>query len=94
LLWHALSTVGPLYRQACAFLDHVQSIKFTTGGLPSCRNISMMINGNRMHQSSISSLIAKNLNTYLNKVFQLFFLMNLPKILKTCFHFIIMGYCM
>jgi hypothetical protein len=28
---------------------------------------SMMINGNRMHLSSISSLIAKGLNTYVNK---------------------------
>ena len=33
LLWHALSTVRPLYRQVCAFPNHVQSIKFTTGGL-------------------------------------------------------------
>jgi hypothetical protein len=28
----------------------------------SCRNISRMINGNRMHLSSISSIIAKGLN--------------------------------
>ncbi|KAM9478693.1 spermatogenesis-associated protein 6 isoform 1-T1 [Salvelinus alpinus] len=32
-----------------------------------CRNISMMINGNRKHLSSISSLIAKDRNTYVNK---------------------------
>ena len=41
---------GTLYRQVCAFPNHVQSIEFTTGGLQSsCRNISRMINGNRMH---------------------------------------------
>ena len=46
----------------------------TTGGLQSSRrNISMMFNGSMMHLSSISSLIAKGLNTYVNKVFQLFF---------------------
>ena len=51
LLWHELSTV-------CAFPNHVQSIEFTAGGLQSsCRNISRMINGNRMHLSSISGLI-------------------------------------
>jgi hypothetical protein len=37
------------------------------------RNISRMINGNRMHLSSISSLIAKGLNTYANKVFMFLF---------------------
>jgi hypothetical protein len=40
---------------------------------PSCINISRMINGNRMHLSSISSVIANSLHTYVNKVF-LFFL--------------------
>ena len=60
---------GTLYRQVCAFPDHVQSTEFTTGRLQSSfRNISRMINGNRMHLSSISSLIAKDLNTYVNKV--------------------------
>ena len=59
-----------LYKQVCAFHNHVQSIEFTTGGLQSsCRNISRMINGNRMHLSSISSLTAKGLNTSVNKVF-------------------------
>ena len=34
-----------LYRQVCAFPNHVQSITFTTGGLQlSCRKISRMIN--------------------------------------------------
>ena len=31
-----------------------------------------MINGNRMHLSSITSLIAKGLNTYVNKLFLFF----------------------
>ena len=57
-----------LYRQMCAFPDHVQSIEFTTGELQSsCRNIS------RMHWSSISSLIAKGLNTYGNNIFVFYF---------------------
>ena len=45
---------GTLYRQVCVFPNHVQSIEFTTGGLQSsCRNISRMINGNKMHLNSI-----------------------------------------
>ena len=41
---------GTLYRQVCAFPNHFQSTEFTTGGLQlSCRNISRMISGNRMH---------------------------------------------
>jgi hypothetical protein len=60
---------GTLYRQVCAFPSIFQSIEFTTGGLQSsCRNISRMTKGNRMHLSSLSSLIAKGLNTYVNKV--------------------------
>ena len=55
---------GTLHRQVCAFPNHVQSKEFTTGGLQSsCRNTSRMINGSRMHLSSISSLIAKGQNT-------------------------------
>ena len=55
---------GTLYRQVCVFPNHAQSIEFTTGGLQSsCRNISRMINVNRMQLSSILSLIAKGLNT-------------------------------
>ena len=66
---------GNLYRQVCAFPNHVQSIEFFTSGLQlSCRNISRMINGNWMHLSSISSLVAKGLNTYVNKVFLFCFL--------------------
>ena len=62
---------GTLYRQVCAFPNHVQSIEFSTGGLQSsCRNISRMVNGTG---SSILSLIAKSLNTYVNKVFLFFY---------------------
>jgi hypothetical protein len=39
----------------------------------SCRNISRMINRNRMHLSSILSLIAKGVNAYVNKVFVVIF---------------------
>jgi hypothetical protein len=86
---------GTLYRQVCAFPNHVQSIEFTTGGLQSsCRNISRMINWNRMHQSSVSSLIAKGLNTYVNKVFQFFYMYTFAKQnLETYFRFVTMGYC-
>ena len=82
---------GTLYRQVCAFPNHVQSIEFTTGGLQSsCRNISRMINGNRMHLRSISSLIANGLYTYVNKVFLFFlFFIHLQTFLKTCFFFVI-----
>ena len=78
---HGLVFALTLYRQVCAFPNHVQSIEFSTGGVQSsCRNISRMINGNRMHMSSISSHIAKGLNIYVNKVFQfLLFLINLEK---------------
>ena len=73
-LRHALSTVGTCVNRYVP--NHVQSIEFTTGGLQSsCIKISVMINGNRMHLSSISSLIAKGLNTYVNMVF-LFFIFN------------------
>ena len=55
---------GTLYGQVCAFPNDVQSFEFTTGGLQSSgRNISRMINGNKMHLSSTSSLIAKGLTT-------------------------------
>ena len=61
---------GTLYRKGCAFPNHVQSIEFTTGGLQSsCRNISRLVNGNGMHLSSFSRLLAKVLNTYVNNVF-------------------------
>ncbi len=70
---------GILYRQVCAFPNHVQSTEFTTGGLQSsCRNISRMISGNRMHPSSILFL----------------FLINLQRSQTNFFHIVIMGYCL
>ena len=39
-----------------------------------------------MHVSSILSSIAKGLNTYVNKIFQLFYYQ------KTCFRIVIMAY--
>jgi hypothetical protein len=84
---------GTLYRQVCAFPNHVQYIDVTTGGLQSsCRNISRMINGNRMHLSSISSLIAKGQNTYVSKYF-CFYFNTFAKIKRNSFRFVIMGYC-
>jgi hypothetical protein len=75
---------GTLCRQVCAFPNNVQSISFTTGGLQSSyQNISRMINGNRMHLSSISILIAKGLNTYVNVIF--LFLIYLYKLIKPVF---------
>ena len=54
-----------MHCQLCVVPNNVHSIEFTTVELrSSCRNISWMINGNRMYPSSISSLIAKGLNTY------------------------------
>jgi hypothetical protein len=65
---------GTLHRLVWAFSNHVQSIEFTTGGLQSsCRNISRMINCNRKHLSSILSLIAKGLKTYLHKAFLFYY---------------------
>ncbi len=60
-------TCGTLYKQVFAFPNHVQSTQFTTGGLQSsCRNISRMISGNRMHLSSILSILAKAVNAYVH----------------------------
>ena len=86
---------GTLYRHGCAFPNHVPSIEIIRGGLQSSwRNISRMINGNRMHLSSILSLIAKVLNTYANKVF-LFFVFNsfAKNVLNNWISFVIMGFC-
>ena len=46
-----------------------------------------MINGNRMHLSSISSLIAKCLNTYVNKVFMFFYYLYISKNLFSLCHY-------
>ena len=71
LLW--LSTVGH-YIDRCVPLQ-IMSNQLNLPLQSSCRNISRMINGNRMHLSSISSLIANGLNTYVNELF-LFFICN------------------
>jgi hypothetical protein len=64
---------GTLCRWLCALSNHVQSIEFTTGVLQSsCRNTLRMMNGNRMHLSATSSLIAKGRNAYINMVCFLF----------------------
>ena len=55
-------SVGP-YRQVCAFPNHVKSTEFTRW--TSSRNISMMISGNRMHLSSILSIMAKAVKMYM-----------------------------
>ena len=69
---------GVLYRQVHTHLSKSCPINLIYHRwTPSCRNISRMINGNRMHQSSVSGLIAKGLNTYLNKVFLVFIFLNL-----------------
>jgi hypothetical protein len=71
LLWNYIANCGTLCRLVCTFPNHVQSIEFTRGGLQSSsRNISRMINGNKMHLNSVSSLRAKGLNTYVSKVFK------------------------
>ena len=86
------SDIHLLYRQVCAFPNHVQSIEFTTGGLQlSCRHISRMINGNRMHLSSILSLIENGLNSYVNKVFLFLFLIHLQNFYKPVFYLSLWG---
>ena len=71
------------------FPNHVQSIEFTTGEVQSsCWNISRMINGNRMHLSTILSLIAKGLNTYVNNVFLLIYeFANISKNMRSLCHY-------
>jgi len=69
---------GTLYRQVCAFPNHVQSTEFTTGGLQSSyRNVSRMISGNRMHLSSILRVMAKAANTYVHVNFLSCFFLSL-----------------
>ena len=75
-----------LWDLICAFPNIFQSIEFITGGLQSCyRNFSRMINGNRMHVSSISSLVAKG--TYVNQVFMFFKCVNTFKNLFSLCHY-------
>jgi hypothetical protein len=46
-----------------------------------------------MHLSSILSVIAKGLNTYVNKVLVFFIFNKCAKMSKNLFLFVIMGYC-
>ncbi|KAK6320820.1 hypothetical protein J4Q44_G00077960 [Coregonus suidteri] len=82
LLWHSLSTVGPYIDRCVPFQIMSNQLNLPQS---SCRNVSRMINGNRMHLSSISSLIAKGLNSYVNKVFLFFMLNAFAKMSKNLF---------
>ncbi|CDQ90590.1 unnamed protein product [Oncorhynchus mykiss] len=73
--------------QLWAFPNHVQSIEFTTSGIQSsCRNISRMINGNRMYLVSISSLIK-------GSEYVKYKILHLQNFQITCFRSVIMLYC-
>ena len=94
LLWHALSTVGP-------YIDRCVPFKIMSNQL----NLPQ-VDSNQVVETSQGwsmetgftwaqlSLIDKGLNTYVNKVLLFFLLLiHLQRFLKTCFHFVIMGYC-
>ncbi len=71
-------TVGPFIDRCVPFQIMSNQTEFTTGGLQSSsRNISRMISGNRMHLSSILSVMEKAVNTYVHVIFSFFFLINL-----------------
>jgi hypothetical protein len=90
LLWHALSIVGPYIDRCVPLQNQFQSIEFTTRGFQStCRNITRMINGNRMHLSSSSSLIAKSLNTSVNTFLFLIHLQRNWKLYSLCHYGIV-----
>ena len=82
LLWQALSIMR-YFIDRCVLFQIISNHEFTTGGLQSsCRNILRMINGNRMHLSSILNGIATGI------------LMSMKSnISKTYIHFVSMGYC-
>ena len=64
MAWILLCTVncGTLYRQVCAFPNHVKSIEFTTGGLQS--SYRKHLKDDEWKQDAPSSLIAKGLNIF------------------------------
>jgi hypothetical protein len=72
LLWHALSTVGPYIDRWVPFQIMFNQLNLPQVDYSQVVETSRMINGNRVHLSSISSLIAKGLNTHVNKVFFIF----------------------
>ena len=72
LLWHALSGVGPYIERCVPF--EIMSNQLTVWQVDSNQvDQWKQVNGNKMHLSSMLSLKAKGLNTYVNKVFLLFF---------------------
>jgi hypothetical protein len=70
LLWHKLSAVGP-YIDGCVPFQ-IMSNHLNLPQVDSNQVVERMINGNRMQLRSISCLIAKGLNTHVNKVFLFF----------------------
>ena len=73
LLRYALSA-ETIYRQMCAFPNHVHWIEFTTYGLQSrCRNTSKI--QENWEAPEVNCVIENGLNTYVNVIFQ-FFLFN------------------
>ena len=60
---------GALHRQVCAFPKMSNQLNLPQVDSNQVVETSGMINGNRMYLSSISSLIAKGLNTHVNNVF-------------------------
>jgi hypothetical protein len=68
LLRHALSTMGPYIDRCVPF--QIMSNQLNLPKVDSNHVVeTRMINRNRMHLSSIQSLIVKGLNTYVNKIF-------------------------
>ena len=90
LHWYALATVGPYIDRCVPF--QIISIQLNLPQVES-NEVVETSQGCSMHLSSISKLIPKSLNTYLNKVFLFLLLINVQNNLKTCFCFVIMGYC-
>jgi hypothetical protein len=77
---------GTLYRQVYLFPNQLNLPQVDSN---QAVETSRMINGNRMHLSSISSLIAKSLNT---EIWDVFYLRHLKTDLNKRFCFVIMGY--
>jgi hypothetical protein len=69
LSWHVLSTVGPYIDRCVPFQIMSNQLNLPRVDSNQVVETSRMLTGNRMNLSSISSLIAKGLNTYVNKIF-------------------------
>jgi hypothetical protein len=92
LLWHVLSTAGSYIDRWMPFLIISNQLNLPQVDSNQVVGTSRMINGNRINLSSISSLLAKSLNTYVNKVFLFLFFIHLQTFLKPCCSFVITGY--